>query len=209
MKKVLTIAVSLLLLMWMAPGAFSAGNLIKNGGFEESREDNQSFPRHWKATEKKHVPSEYVAENVSLVPGRKGKALKINLTKSVAEGPGLGLISDWIEIDPKSRYRIKIDVKTNGPIPIVWCKGYTLEKGERKGCYDRSLFPKPKSQDWETFSAELPRKSISERGKAKWEQVNWMRIKVYSYYPQGEIYFDNVSLRKTGSSGIQFLEKNK
>ncbi|NOX96699.1 MAG: hypothetical protein GXO98_01270 [Nitrospirae bacterium] len=182
---------SLLMLLISTP-AFAGSNLIKNPGFEEGRQDNRNLPRYWEATEEKHVSPEYVAENVSLVPaGRKGKSLKINLTKRVANGPGLGFLSDWIEITPGKEYELKVDVKSRGPKPIIFAIGYGLEKEERKIIYRAQKQLRPQSNDWETFSRSFP----SQSGSKRFQKVKWLRIKLYAYHPQGDVYFDNVSLK--------------
>ncbi len=201
-SKMLKYILPVLILLTGTP-AFAGSNLIKNPGFEESRKDNRNLPCYWEATEEKHVPPEYVAGNVSLIPaGKKGKSLRINLTKIVADGPGLGFISDWIEVNPEKEYELRVDVKSRAPRPIIFAIGYGLENGERKIIYRAQKQLRPQSKDWETFSRMVPSKS----GKKRFKKVKWLRVKLYAYNPQGEIYFDNVSLqaKKKDSRGQGF-----
>ncbi len=181
-------------LLWflLSIPAFAGTNLVKNPGFEEGRQDNRNLPRDWEATETIHVSPEYIRENVSLLPaGRRGDSLRINLTKKVADGPGLGFISDWIKVTPGKEYELKVDIKSQGPKVIVFAIGYDLEDGQRRIIYRAPMHLRPQSNDWETFSRSFPSRS----GNKRFAKVKWLRIKLYTYHPQGEVYFDNISLK--------------
>ncbi len=186
--------VVMFLLQNACAGTTSKGNLLKNPGFEKSRIGDKNLPACWKLhrIEKKHISPQYVARNISLVKaGGKGKSLKFNLTKKAAEGPGIGFVSDMVEIDSGKRYEIKVDIKSYGPKANIFCEGFA--QGKRERVYRATMLLDEFSGTWQTFSRMLPRKSGY--AKRRFKPVKWMRVKLYAYHPEGEIFFDNVSLR--------------
>ena len=189
--------VVMFLLQNACAGTIFKGDLLKNPGFEKSRIGDKNLPACWELhqIEKKHISPQYVARNISLVKvGGKGKSLRFNLTKEVAEGPGIGFVSDMVEIDSGKRYEIKVDIKSYGPKANIFMEGFTLEEGKRERVYRATMLLEEFSGTWQTFSRMLPGKSGY--AKKRFKPVKWMRVKLYAYYPEGEIFFDNVSLRE-------------
>jgi hypothetical protein len=107
---------------------------------------------------------------------------------------GVQYYSDLIPVKPKMRYRITVDIKANwGGIffPKAWVKGYgektdvfTTQKRELYNAY-LALRTETKGKEWETFTRTF-------NPTLKTPEVKWMGVMLYSYWPLGKYYWDNV-----------------
>jgi hypothetical protein len=107
---------------------------------------------------------------------------------------GVQYYSDLIPVKPKMRYRITVDIKANwGGIffPKAWVKGYgertdqfTTQKRELYNAY-LALRTETKGKEWETFTRTF-------NPTLRTPQVKWMGVMLYSYWPLGKYYWDNV-----------------
>ncbi|HUT34047.1 MAG TPA: hypothetical protein VNE39_11235 [Planctomycetota bacterium] len=107
---------------------------------------------------------------------------------------GVQYYSDLIPVKPKMRYRITVDIKANwGGIffPKAWVKGYgertdqfTTQKRELYNAY-LALRTETKGKEWETFTRTF-------NPTLKTPDVKWMGVMLYSYWPLGKYYWDNV-----------------
>jgi len=107
---------------------------------------------------------------------------------------GVQYYSDLIPVKPKMRYRITVDIKAAwGGIffPKAWVKGYgektdafTTQKRELYNAY-LALRTETKGKEWETFTRTF-------NPTLKTPDVKWMGVMLYSYWPLGKYYWDNV-----------------
>jgi len=113
---------------------------------------------------------------------------------TVGAWEGVQYYSDLIPVKPKMRYRITVDIKANwGGIffPKAWVKGYaqrtdqfTTQKREIYNAY-LALRTETKGKKWETFTRTF-------NPTLKTPDVKWIAVMLYSYWPLGKYYWDNV-----------------
>jgi len=115
---------------------------------------------------------------------------------TVGAWEGVQYYSDLIPVKPKMRYRISVDIKAAwGGIffPKAWVKGYgektdafTTQKRELYNAY-LALRTETKGKEWETFTRTF-------NPTLKTPDVRWMGVMLYSYWPLGKYYWDNVTI---------------
>ena len=144
-----------------------------------------------------------------------GKATAKDAPKKIASNPntiygtigaweGVQVYSDFIPVKPKIRYRIRVDIKAKwGGIffPKAFVKGYadmTDEfTGQKRELYRMYLALRTETQgkEWETFSRTFNptlRDPKSRKPGVEIPPVKYMRVMLYSYWPLGKYYWDNV-----------------
>lgn len=109
---------------------------------------------------------------------------------------GVQVYSDLIAVKPKMRYRLTVDIKANWAgifFPKAFVKGYadqtdefTTQKRELYRAY-LALRTKTKGKEWETFSRTF-------NPTLETADVQYVRVMLYSYWPLGLYYWDNVKI---------------
>lgn len=107
---------------------------------------------------------------------------------------GVQVYSDFIPVKPKMRYRLTVDIKARwGGIffPKAFVKGYadqtdqfTTQKRELYRAY-LALRTETQGRKWETFSRTF-------NPTLRTPKVKFIRVMLYSYWPLGKYYWDNV-----------------
>jgi hypothetical protein len=163
-------------------------NVVVNGTFEGGR----SFPLAWEK-----LPSDGSIRWLS-AGGNPGRCIVFTLSRGVAEGPGMLYYSDFFPVQEGKKYVFSVDIKSEGPVPRPFIKGYALApdvhgKVARRRFYQRqSQFPA--TSRWQTYSMTFtPRVIPSYRGRF---EIKWGRVMLYAYLKPGRIYFDNVIVRE-------------
>jgi len=117
---------------------------------------------------------------------------------------GVQVYSDFIPVKPKMRYRLTVDIKARwGGIffPKAFVKGYADMAdeftGQKRELYRMYLALRTETQgrEWETFSRTFNptlRKPVSRKPGVEVPEVKFMRVMLYSYWPLGKYYWDNV-----------------
>ena len=202
-------AVAALALLAWAPGAIAAetsgtplgANLVYNGDFEVA-DPKTGLPDGWRAE-----PDDGRA--VTLVdggPGR-GKVLQLAGDPGRMAGPGVNLQQTRdIPIEANTRYRCTGLTKADGPNIIVFVKGYGLvthNVGDRKPAYEevyrmkKELTPKRATTDWEPFNLDFEVRPIRVFSDFQ-HRVEFVRIKLYAYWPPGTCWLDDIRFEKVG-----------
>ena len=124
--------------------------------------------------------------------------LAMNLSKDCAENNGLACLSDFIKIEPNTRYRLQFKYKSDGPILHVFVKGYTSG---------------PSAVDKETVKREVYKRQVPPSGgtDGKWvtviddmnpqnpaRPVQFLRVDLYAYLKPGVVMFEDVQLKAVG-----------
>ncbi len=106
--------------------------------------------------------------------------------------------SDFFSVKEGTKYIFSVDIKTEGPVPRPFVKGYAVAPdvhGEiaRRPFYQRqSRFGA--TSEWQTYSMTFtPRVIPTYRGRF---DICWARVMLYAYLKPGRVYFDNVSVRE-------------
>ena len=131
--------------------------------------------------------------------GNPDGCIVFTMSRSIAEGPGMLYYSDFFPVTSGRKYVFSVDIKTDGPVPRPFVKGYALApdvhgKIEPRPFYQRqSRFSA--TDKWQTFSMTFTPKVIpAYRGRY---DIQWARLMLYAYLNPGKIYFDNVSVRES------------
>ncbi|HPD13717.1 MAG TPA: hypothetical protein PLE19_02125 [Planctomycetota bacterium] len=195
-----------------------ARNLVKNWSFEEGT----WFPAGWSKVDgltsfwvdREDGKGKCVMHDTEVLTSqaypwwetfKQGKVTAKDAPKKLPVGPGeiyatvggwegVQYYSDLIPVKPKMRYRISVDIKANwGGIffPKAWVKGYgertddfTTQKRELYNAY-LALRTETRGKEWETFTRTF-------NPTLKTPAVKWMGVMLYSYWPLGKYYWDNV-----------------
>jgi len=109
---------------------------------------------------------------------------------------GVQVYSDLIPVKPTMRYRLTVDIKARWSgifFPKAFVKGYadqtdefTTQKRELFRAY-LALRTKTQGKEWETFTRTF-------NPTLKTPTVKYMRVMLYSYWPLGKFYWDNVAI---------------
>ncbi len=163
-------------------------NLVANPGFEEGG-GPAGGPARWQAVEKEMA----WVEN----PDGPGKVLKYDMSPGTAGGYGLDFYSDWIAIEAGATYRFSVRLKSLGPTPKVFLKGYHAfppvdgYPAQRREVYRRQVHPKGAKGVWQTAVATF----IPSAARPEHTPTH-LKVDLYAYYPAGVIYWDDVVLKK-------------
>ena len=200
------------------------GNLVQNPGFEEGQKD----PAHWdrcdglttfwekdplrpgkciRVFSRVHIDDyhrrleEMKVENPP--PPAKPREIKGKGYDTVGGLDGVGYWSDWIDVKAGMRYTLHADVRSEGGKPKIFVKGYSEIPAE-------------------IGDPGKPRKTLLKRvtfkvyldcaGGSKWksstlsfcpthdrEDVKWMRVMLYGYWPAQNYWFDNIKIAEAGT----------
>jgi len=163
-------------------------NLVPNSSFEQGTNSPLAWDKLPTDGSVRWVRSE----------GNPGSCIIFTMSRSVAEGPGMLYYSDFFPVTSGKKYVFSVDVKTDGPVPRPFVKGYALAS-DVHGKIERRQFYQRQSQfsatnEWQTFSMTFTPKVIpAYRGRY---DIQWARVMLYAYLKPGKIYFDNVSVRE-------------
>jgi hypothetical protein len=163
-------------------------NLVPNGDFETPGAGGGG-PAEWQAIENQMA---YAAN-----PDGAGKVLKFDMNQSTAEVYGLDFYSAWIQIEAGAAYRFSCRLKTLGPTPKVFLKGYHAFPGEggrpaeRRETYRRQVHPGGQKKQWNTVEADFVPESTRPD-----QTPTFLKVDLYAYWPAGVIYWDDIVLKK-------------
>ncbi len=193
-----TIAVLFAVLVLPALPAGAGENLVKNSDFTKKLE-------HWKTSFPEPNETKYAKNDqwVSVVdaPEGKGKALHYTINGTVAASEGVKTCTELIPVDGSASYEFGCDVYTKGTAMVIFLEGYQKDPIQTKAgddkypgfarSYRATIFPKNGPNQW------APQSRVVNFGKqpAKYKPTHVL-IKLYAFYPEGEVFFRNVFLRK-------------
>ncbi len=199
-------------------------NLVKNGSFEEGT----WTPAHWSPVdgltsfwvERDDGKGKCLMCDTEVLISqaeawwkkiRSGQATAKDAPKKIPVKPnqiystvggldGVQIYSDFIPVKPKMRYRLSVEIKARwGGIffPKAFVKGYadqtdefTTQKRELYRAY-LALRTKTQGRKWETFSRTF-------NPTLRTPKVRFIRVMLYSYWPLGKYYWDNVVITEEG-----------
>jgi hypothetical protein len=185
-------------------------NLVKNGNFDEGEE----FALHWERADgltsffENEEGRGRIVKMDTLVDRDQAlawaKAFKADTTLkppkktpikqksygSIGGNEGVMLDSELIDAKPGQDYKLTVDYKGDGK-PFVWIKGFLIHPKRKVlvDAYQTRLEPgKPSKTEWRTFSIGF--------NPTKNPRVTKFKVRLYSFWPNGLYYFDNVKVEK-------------
>ncbi len=206
--------------------AFPAGpNLVKNPGFEEGDQDPAAWDRcdgltsFWVNDPKRGGKCIRLFSAIHLDDYHRRLA-EMTLPRPPAPAPprafrppgydtvggndGVSYWSDWIDCKPATRYAFAADVRSEGGTPKIFVKGYSEipceidDRGKAKTVLLRRVTFKiyadcapGKGGDWKTSTIFFC--PTHDR-----QDVKWLRVMLYAYWPPENYWFDNIRLVEAG-----------
>jgi hypothetical protein len=163
-------------------------NLVPNGTFEQGR----SSPLAWDK-----LPSDGSVRWLRS-GGNPGRCIAFTMSRAIAEGPGMLYYSDFFPVTSGKKYIFSVDIKSDGPVPRPFVKGYALAPDVHGAIAKREFYRRQSrfsaTNEWRTYSMTFTPKVIpAYRGRY---DVKWARVMLYAYLKPGKIYFDNVTVRE-------------
>jgi hypothetical protein len=114
---------------------------------------------------------------------------------TVAGNYGVAYDSDPIPVAPGKTYKVSLSCRGDTEdifFPKLFIRGWGTVEGEKRVLYDAylALRSKSKGKAWES-NVRL----ITIPADTKWK-IEFVKLKIYAYWPPGTYYFDNVSLKE-------------
>jgi hypothetical protein len=163
-------------------------NLVPNGTFEQG----DASPLRWDK-----LPSDGSIRWLS-AGGNPGRCIVFNMSQAVAEGPGMLYYSDFFPVVDGKKYIFSVDIKSDGPVPRPFVKGYALAPDADGAIGKREFYRRQArfsaTSEWRSYSMTFTPKVIPAY-KERYD-VQWARIMLYAYLKPGKVCFDNVSVRE-------------
>jgi hypothetical protein len=124
---------------------------------------------------------------------------------------GVHYRSEYITCEPGAVYRFSVDCRNGGRgAPRVFIKGFfdhkmKTAKGEeivRRNAYKAPMILDPCSKEWRRYARLLhPSLSTSTLDKKKLK-TEYLQVQLYSYWPVGNYFWDNVKLEIVGREEV-------
>ncbi|HUO08833.1 MAG TPA: hypothetical protein VM008_11070 [Phycisphaerae bacterium] len=134
-----------------------------------------------------------------------GHCLMMRMSKNIAENNGLACISTWIPVDNNTKYRFAVRYLSKGPTARLFLKGFGYlpdqygggakkndPEATRRQFYEAEVLPRKKNTSWETIDMDITPSPL----KPTYPKIEWMRLDLYVYLTPGDIFFDDVTLKK-------------
>jgi hypothetical protein len=112
---------------------------------------------------------------------------------TIAGGSGALLWSDYFDVEHEATYRFVAEVNTYAPEAKLFIKGYALVEDERRIVYKKYLkcIPEDKNElgSWKFYSQDFTPQHPSYK-------IQWAKVEIMVFWPPGEAYIDNISIKK-------------
>lgn len=176
--------------------AWAGENLVPDPDFRHGLE-------HWKVRFPEPNETKYANNHqwvsVAAAPGG-GKALKMVSKGSVAASEGVKAVTPMIEIDPEGSYEFGAETWSSGTAVKIFIEGYQKDPERTEAgadaypgyvrVYRKTMHVKTPPKKWGKSLQEL---HFAQRHKRY--RPDALLIKLYCYWPAGEVYFRDVTLR--------------
>jgi len=159
-----------------------ATNLLSNGSFEKPI----SWGHDWTTPQK---PLLSIVGNAC--HGSKCLHMKVPAKEAAVEG--VVIKSEFVPCEPGGTYRVSYDLKGTGPTVIVFVEAYDpkyITPDHPQGDYRKQCDRVGPRKEWKTYE-HFFRIRKAPHSTAK---ISKMQVKIFAYYPEGEVWVDNVIL---------------
>jgi hypothetical protein len=126
----------------------------------------------------------------------------MRMSKQVAESSGLACESAWIPIKPGKRYRFTALYHSTGPTARLFLKGFAEKPDQfsdpknpasmRREYYRTQILPRHKNAAWDLIEMDFTPVAL----KPTDPNIQWLRVDLYIYLAPGDVFFDDVTLKK-------------
>jgi len=199
-------------------------NLAPDPGFELAASAAQHAAMEWSAVlgaDEYHPPLITAAaaanlpkDKVAIVPksfatghADQGHCLLMRMSKDVAENNGLACICSWIPVEDSKMYRFTCQYLSKGPSLHLFLNGYAYKADQfgnkndpeavRRQAYRYQVVPRSATKEWTLIEADFT--PSAQTNKLKPEdtlKVQWVRLNLYVYLGAGDVFFDDITLKK-------------
>jgi hypothetical protein len=198
----------------------AAENLVADPGFELAVKDPKKMATSWErlleaahdapplmtAEAAKTLPADHAAIVPATVAGdpkhADGHVLMMRMSRRVAESNGLAVESTWIPVEQHKKYRFSAQYKSDGPTARIFLKGFA-EKADafgdkndpeaaRREFYRAQVLPRNKNAAFELIEMDFTPGTL----KATDPKIQWIRVDLYVYLHPGDIFFDDIVVKK-------------
>jgi hypothetical protein len=196
----------------------SRPNLVADPGFEEHSADKKSKdwdailgPDHYAPPVLSVEEAQKLAQDkVAIVPKtlagdaaeKDGHCLLLRVSKNVAESNGLACISTWIPVEQGKKYRFTCKCFSKGPTTHLFINGYATNpdkygdkndpEATRRQYYRAQVAPTKQGKNFELLEMDFTPSSL----KPTDPKIEWIRIDLYAYLHPGDIFFDDIVVKK-------------
>lgn len=106
--------------------------------------------------------------------------------------------SGFFPVEDGKKYVFSVDIKTDGPVPRPFVKGYALAPDAQGVIAKRPFYQRqsvfPATNEWRTYCMTFtPKAAPGHKGRY---DIKWARVMLYAYLKPGSIYFDNIIVRE-------------
>ncbi len=130
----------------------------------------------------------------------RGAVLHYAIPTAVAATTGLFCYSPYIPIEPETHYQVSFEAKTMKPSIILFVKayrdmevqGYEETTTLRQEVFKHQVRFYGKKGEW----GRLTSKPFLPRSVKPDHMPTHLRVQLYAYHPAGEVFFDNVTVRR-------------
>lgn len=155
-------------------------NMLSNGSFEKPI----NWGRDWVTPQKEFLS---IVGNAS----HGSKCLHMTVPAAQAAREGVVIRSEFVPCEPGATYRVQYSLRGTGCTVIVFVEAYDPRYIDRpQGDYRKQCDRVGAGKEWKTyehfFRIRKSRKSMA--------QITKMQVKVFAYYPEGEVWVDNIIL---------------
>ncbi|MBU4199551.1 MAG: hypothetical protein KKG09_08285 [Verrucomicrobia bacterium] len=184
-------------------------SIIKNGDFEQADAQDPTRPDGWNKPDGLGVQWMEAPANTNRIS--RGKAIRINTAISekamvaqwqaagisewnipkptddpVAATYGLSFYSDALPVASGQVYRLAFDYRGGGGAK-VWVRGYGIWNGEKRRRWEVIVNCPASPNRWTELSQDF-------NPTRRTPEVTEMKVMLYSYWPPGGYWFDNVRI---------------
>lgn len=131
-----------------------------------------------------------------------GYCLMMRMSKQVAENNGLACESTWIPVEQNKKYRFTAQYHSQGPTARLFLKGFAEKpdqfsdaknpESSRREFYRAQVLPRKKNAGWDLIEMDFTPGTL----KPTDPPIQWLRVDLYVYLTPGDIYFDDVTVKK-------------
>jgi|GEM_PF-1519092 len=145
-----------------------------------------------------------------------GHCLMMRISKHIAENNGLACESIWIPVEHGATYRFQVKYRSTGPVPRLFLKGFAYKPDQfgdkndpeaaRREFYRAQVLPRDKNAKFELVEMDFT-PSVADPNakgdlmsgggtKAAGMKIEWLRVDLYIYLSPGDVFFDDVIVKK-------------
>ena len=128
--------------------------------------------------------------------------LMMRMGKTVAENNGLACESTWIPVEQGKKYRFTALYHSTGPTARLFLKGFAEKPDQfsdpknpdsmRREFYRAQILPRKKNAGWDLIEMDFTPSTL----KPTDPKIQWMRVDLYIYLTPGDVFFDDVTVKK-------------